>query len=53
MKEELLVTRTSVIISIAIIIAYFVLTALIEVYHKQMIKKHRSSPSFSKTGVRL
>lgn len=49
MTQEFNVTRISIIVSIAAIIAYFVLAALIEVYHKQMIKKHRSSPSFSKT----
>lgn len=48
MDDLIQVSRTSLIISAAIIVVYFVLAHLIGVVHNQMIKKHRSSPAFSR-----
>ena len=51
MDDIIQLNRTSLIISASIIVVYFVLAHLIGVAHNQLIKKHRSSPKFSKTGT--
>ncbi len=48
MNDQFQWNHTSIVLSIAVIIAYFIIAKLIKVFHNQLIKKHRSSPSFSK-----
>lgn len=48
MNDQFQWNHTSIVLSIAVIISYFIIARLIKVFHNQLIKKHRSSPSFSK-----
>ena len=47
------INQTSLLISLSVIIVYFILARLSRIYHNRLIKQHRSSSSFSKRESRI